>query len=98
MSRVNIDGSLSHSYLKYLPCKHSFCYDCLYSYIGSHSNSTESRLGFHCPICRFYIPNKRDIDSPEEWTMCFPENFVLEKYAQHFGQRFSTTDTSLALR
>lgn len=39
----------------YRPCKHSFCHGCLYSYIASHFNSTESRLGFHCPICSEYI-------------------------------------------
>lgn len=58
---------------RYLPCKHSFCHDCLYTYIASHCNSTESRLGFHCPICRVYIPNTRATDNPKEWAKCFPK-------------------------
>lgn len=73
---------------RYLPCKHSFCHDCLYTYIASHCNSTESRLGFHCPICRVYIPNTRATDNSEEWAECFPENFVLEKYAHSSGKIF----------
>lgn len=73
---------------RYLPCKHSFCHDCLYTYIASHCNSTESRLGFHCPICRVYIPNTRATDNPKEWAKCFPENFVLEKYAHSSDKIF----------
>lgn len=83
--------SICYDYFKatrYLPCKHSFCQDCLYSYIASHCTSTDSYLGFHCPTCTVYILNTRDIDSPEEWAKCFPENYVLKIYAQSFGQRF----------
>lgn len=71
-----------------VPCKHSFSHACLYSYIASHSNSAESRLDFHCPICDVYIPNTRATDNPEEWDKCFPENFVLEKYAHSSDQKF----------
>lgn len=52
-----------------VPCKHSFSHACLYSYIASHSNSAESRLDFHCPICDVYIPNTRATDNPEEWDV-----------------------------
>lgn len=71
-----------------IPCKHSFSHACLYSYIASHCTSTESRLGFHCQICRVYIPNTRAVDNSKETVSCFLKNFVLEKYAHSSGQRF----------
>lgn len=73
---------------RYLPCKHSFCQDCLSAYIASHYKTTESHLGFHCPFCRDYIPNICAAENPEEWTRCFPENRILEKYVSRSGQQF----------
>lgn len=45
-------------------------------------------MGFHCPICRAYIPNTKTTDNPEEWAKCFPENFVLEKHAHSSDKIF----------
>ena len=64
---------------RYLPCKHSFCHDCLCSYIVSQCKSTEPRLGFHCPLCRQYTVSDGDIKKPEKWAKYFPLNKVLEK-------------------
>lgn len=72
---------------RYLPCKHSFCQDCLYSYINSHFKTTESRLGFNCPLCRDYIPNTCSTDNAEEWVRSFPENRILEKYVSSSDQK-----------
>ena len=71
---------------RYLPCKHSFCQDCLYSYIVSQLDSTEPRLGILCPLCREFIPNVCGSASPEEWIMQFPQNHVLEKHVNSTGQ------------
>lgn len=73
---------------RYLPCKHSFCHDCLSAYISSQFISTESRLGFHCPFCRDYVPNICAADNPEDWTRCFPMNRILEKYVSSSDQQF----------
>lgn len=64
---------------RYLPCKHSFCHGCLSSYIVSQCKSTESRLGFHCPVCRSYIPSPGDPEKSEEWVDLYPINDVLQK-------------------
>ncbi|XP_022314157.2 uncharacterized protein LOC111118816 [Crassostrea virginica] len=71
---------------RYLPCKHSFCQDCLYSYIVSQLDSTEPRLGILCPLCREFIPNVCGSASPEEWIMQFPQNHVLDKHVNSTGQ------------
>lgn len=60
----------------------------LYSYIVHQCKSMESSFGFHCPICNVYIPKTRDANNPEDWTKCFPENCVLEKYVHSSDNRF----------
>lgn len=64
---------------RYLPCKHSFCHVCLSSYIISQCKSKEARLGFHCPVCRSYIPSLGDPEKPEDWVGLYPINDVLQK-------------------
>lgn len=59
---------------RYLPCKHSFCHECLCSYIVSQCKSMEPRLGFHCPLCREYIPSDGASGKPEDWAGLFPRN------------------------
>ena len=73
---------------RYLPCKHSFCHDCLCSYIVSQCKSTEPRLGFHCPLCRQYILSNGDVlDKPEEWAGNFPVNNILQKLISQSGEK-----------
>ena len=70
-----------------LPCKHSFCHDCLCSYIVSQCKSTEPRLGFHCPLCRQYTVSEWETE-PEKWAEYFPVNSVLEKMVYHSGNKY----------
>lgn len=67
---------------RYLPCNHSFCTNCLFSYIVGQCKSTEPRLGFHCPICRVYIPCDGDPEKPETWAELFPLNDIPQKMIQ----------------
>lgn len=73
---------------RYLPGKHSFCHHCLFSYIDNHHKTTVSREGFHCPLCRDYIPNICATDNSEELVRFFPENRILEKCVSSLGQKF----------
>lgn len=68
---------------RYLPCKHSFCSDCLSSYIVSQCKSTEPRLGFHCPLCRVYIPSDGVPGEPEKWAKLYPINVILQNMGDH---------------
>ncbi|XP_078330612.1 tripartite motif-containing protein 59-like [Crassostrea virginica] len=73
---------------RYLPCKHSFCHDCLCSYIVSQCKSTEPRLGFHCPLCRQYTVSDGETEKPEKWAEYFPVNSVLEKMVYQSGNKY----------
>lgn len=64
---------------RYIPCKRSFCHECLSSYIVSQCKSTELRLRFHCPLCRECIPSDGDPNKPEDWAGLFPKNDILQK-------------------
>ena len=72
---------------RYLPCEHSFCHDCLCSYIVSQCKSTEPRLGFHCPLCRQYILSDQDVEKPENWAGHFPLNDILQKIVAQPGEK-----------
>ncbi len=61
---------------KALPCLHSFCLECLNSFIHSHQNTTQNRRGhnqnvFQCPLCR------RDVAIPAGGARGFPDNHIL---------------------
>lgn len=73
---------------RYLPCKHSFCHGCLSSYIVSQCKSTKPRLGFHCPLCRVYIPSHGDPEKPEEWVVLYPVNDVLQKLVAEADEKY----------
>ncbi|XP_062619405.1 E3 ubiquitin-protein ligase Midline-1-like [Saccostrea cucullata] len=71
-----------------LPCMHSFCHNCLSTYIASVCKSTEPRLGFKCPLCREYIPFTGANDKPEEWAKVFPVNVALQRLVEKPDERF----------
>ena len=73
---------------RYLPCKHSFCHDCLCSYIVRQCKSTEPRLGFNCPLCRQYTVSDGETEKPEKWAEYFPVNSVLEKMVYQSGNKY----------
>ncbi|XP_048748893.2 tripartite motif-containing protein 45-like [Ostrea edulis] len=71
---------------RFLPCTHSFCHGCLSSYIVSLCKSTETRLGFNCPLCREYTPSPGAFDKPHEWAGLFPVNEMLRKIVDKSDQ------------
>ncbi|XP_045214748.2 uncharacterized protein LOC123564897 [Mercenaria mercenaria] len=59
---------------KMLPCQHSFCNDCLLSFIQKKRTCVIGRLhSFHCPLCRHEVllEKKDDVD------VSFPTNYLL---------------------
>lgn len=48
-------------------------------HFASQCKSTEPRLGFHCPLCREYIPSDGASGKPEDWAGLFPRNDILQK-------------------
>ncbi|XP_061188763.1 E3 ubiquitin-protein ligase TRIM45-like [Saccostrea echinata] len=61
---------------KQLPCLHTFCEQCIQSYVqGTHTGEEDERCVFQCPICRMEVtlPNI----SSTEWTQKLPTNHLM---------------------
>ena len=64
--------------LRYLPCYHTFCHNCLSSYILSTCKFKENPVGFPCPLCRQFVPAPSSLGEPEKWTDLIPINKVVQ--------------------
>ncbi|XP_062574813.1 E3 ubiquitin-protein ligase TRIM56-like [Saccostrea cucullata] len=63
---------------RYIPCLHTFCQDCLHKHIVAAMSKKASLMGFHCPICREFVPNPAKFAEPEKWAEYFPKNPAVE--------------------
>ena len=63
---------------RYLPCFHTFCHNCLSSYILSTCKSKVNPVGFPCPLCRQLVPAPSSLGEPEKWTALIPINKVVQ--------------------
>ncbi|XP_061186511.1 E3 ubiquitin-protein ligase TRIM8-like [Saccostrea echinata] len=57
-----------------LSCSHVFCHDCLSSYIISTCQPKEDPLGFHCPVCREFVPSPSFSSNFKDWCQHFRTN------------------------
>lgn len=70
-----------------LPCSHSFCQQCLCTYIVSACEQKDFPLGFPCPLCREFVPSPGQPDDVRGWAENFPINDALVQLMQ--GQDFN---------
>ncbi|XP_061169477.1 E3 ubiquitin-protein ligase Midline-1-like [Saccostrea echinata] len=63
---------------RYLPCLHTFCYDCLLSYIVTACKQKEAPVGFQCPLCRIFVPVPVFPALPEKWAELIPVNKTIQ--------------------
>ena len=63
---------------RYLPCFHTFCHNCLSSYILSTCKSNENPVGFPCPLCRQFVPAPSFFEEPDKWTELIPINTIVQ--------------------
>ncbi|XP_078321132.1 uncharacterized protein LOC111114054 [Crassostrea virginica] len=71
---------------RYLPCFHTFCHNCLSSYILSTCKSKENPVGFPCPLCRQFVPAPSSIGMPEKWTELIPINTITQAVCEKKDQ------------
>ena len=71
---------------RYLPCFHTFCHNCLSSYILSTCKTKENPVGFPCPLCRQFVPAPSSIGEPEKWTERIPINTITETMCEKKDQ------------
>ncbi|OWF36533.1 E3 ubiquitin-protein ligase TRIM13-like [Mizuhopecten yessoensis] len=68
---------------KSLPCLHSFCQDCLGTYITKGvSGKMASATSFPCPVCRRMIPPGNQAETKDKWAEQFPTNTVIDYLIQ----------------
>ncbi|XP_062582565.1 E3 ubiquitin-protein ligase TRIM33-like [Saccostrea cucullata] len=60
-----------------LPCSHSFCHECLSSYITTACQGKAEPVGFHCPLCRKFAVAPSFSTKPSELAEQFPINRIL---------------------
>nr|XP_022303186.1 E3 ubiquitin/ISG15 ligase TRIM25-like isoform X2 [Crassostrea virginica] len=71
---------------RYLPCFHTFCHNCLSSYILSTYKSKENPVGFPCPLCRQFVPAPSSLGEPEKWTELIPINTITQTMCEKKDQ------------
>ncbi|XP_060067946.1 E3 ubiquitin-protein ligase TRIM56-like [Ylistrum balloti] len=65
---------------KYLPCLHTFCEQCLQSWIESQVSRTGSNIRnvvFMCPICRTLTNLPGSANKRDKWASTFPSNHII---------------------
>ncbi|XP_052682104.1 uncharacterized protein LOC128162766 [Crassostrea angulata] len=65
-----------------LPCLHTFCHNCLSSYILSTCKTKESPVGFPCPLCRCFVPAPSFSAEIEKWTEHIPINKIIHTLSE----------------
>lgn len=83
-----------------LPCMHTFCQNCLQSYITSlHSKRDISLLGFDCPVCRKITTAPIQGLEVHEWANNFTPNYavkgLLEEHEEASAMQNSSTGGSV---
>ncbi|OWF48973.1 E3 ubiquitin-protein ligase Midline-1-like [Mizuhopecten yessoensis] len=80
---------------KSLPCLHSFCLECLGSYITKElSGKMASASSFSCPVCRKVTEPLNQSEGKESWAEQFPTNNLAVEIIQHIQK----TDKSITCK
>ncbi|XP_062574815.1 transcription intermediary factor 1-beta-like [Saccostrea cucullata] len=61
-----------------LPCTHMFCHGCVSSHIVSTCQTKEFPVGFHCPVCREFVPAPNFSLSFKDWSKHLPTKRLLQ--------------------
>ncbi|XP_052707794.1 uncharacterized protein LOC128183034 [Crassostrea angulata] len=67
-----------------LPCLHTFCHNCLGSYIISTCKTKQNPVGFPCPICRRFVPAPTFTAGVEKWAELVPINKMVNMLKEKF--------------
>ena len=55
-------------------CEHSFCEECLVTYVGKLVDNIEIENGIACPFCRTINPAPKDRDGIRAWCQSLEKN------------------------
>uniref|UniRef100_K1PQH4 Transcription intermediary factor 1-beta n=1 Tax=Magallana gigas TaxID=29159 RepID=K1PQH4_MAGGI len=65
---------------------HTFCHNCLSSYILSKCKTKESPVGFPCPLCRRFVPAPSFSVEIEKWTELIPVNGIAKVLSENVNK------------
>ncbi|XP_021362069.1 uncharacterized protein LOC110455931 [Mizuhopecten yessoensis] len=69
---------------KSLPCLHSFCEECLSTYIFADlSGDMAAMTAFPCPVCRKITSPVNHPESIDTWAQHFPANSLIQYFKNH---------------
>lgn len=84
---------------KCLPCSHTFCEQCLQSYITRASiGKEEARFEFSCPVCRRMTGCPKQDVPAEEWAKYFPAHTFLNSLNLLMGDKSEDNPCAVCLR
>lgn len=78
-----------------LPCQHTFCEQCLTSYISARREELTRKIkifhGFSCPVCRKGVKsNGKDTDGS-----CYPKNYTVQALLDHVNNTNETSESAM---
>ncbi|XP_061180242.1 uncharacterized protein LOC133188771 [Saccostrea echinata] len=59
---------------------------CLHKHIVTECEKKTSPTGFHCPVCRDFVPDPTKFENPDKWAECFPKNRAVEFFIDSGGK------------
>ncbi|XP_076112792.1 uncharacterized protein LOC143080689 isoform X3 [Mytilus galloprovincialis] len=62
---------------KYLPCLHTFCEDCILTYVTSILEKLDGKDHLNCPVCRTTVQLPKKECTPKEFVDEIPANFLI---------------------
>ncbi|CAG2242087.1 NUP358 [Mytilus edulis] len=62
---------------KYLPCLHTFCEDCILTYVTSILEKLDGKEHLNCPVCRTTVQLPKKECTPKEFVDEIPANFLI---------------------
>lgn len=71
---------------RYLPCFHTFCHDCLSSYIVTSCKQKKTPVGFRCPLCLDFVPAPAFCVQLENWAELIPINKTVKVLCENFDK------------
>ena len=76
-------------------CEHSFCEECLFTYVRKLMDSNEFESGIACPFCRTINPAPKDRDGIRVWCQSLEKNENIQFVSRESNENESTRSDNM---